>query len=262
MPQLPMSFNFPGPFNLKGTPESVYLSAADDQGNLENVELIEGSNITITNNDNGTVSIASSAGGGGNANISLPSVVNGVVCATDTTADCITDPNFTFSSGGGFNLYGGKLTVGSDGDLNAAAGNFTVAADGSISASVGNFTVDSSGNVIASGHLQTSTDVVVNGTMQNNSSVSVIAGDSGNLQWSMPEQGQGYKKVLVLFDSYTAAGTASITFPTAFLIANDLSIYSAASASGLLAANLTLTLSHLNISALTAISGAVVIEGF
>lgn len=51
--------------------------------------------------------------------------------------------------------------------------------------------------------------------MQNNVPVITVAGStSGNLHWSQPERGSGYKVVIVILQSFN--GVNSITFSTPF----------------------------------------------
>jgi hypothetical protein len=100
MAQYPMAFNYPGPFNLKGTPNATYILQADAAGNL-----------TI-------------AAGGGGASVSLPTVTNGIVFATDTSGDLTTNANGTLDSSGNMIIAGG---------LNVGAGdNFAIDGAGSL----------------------------------------------------------------------------------------------------------------------------------
>lgn len=68
----------------------------------------------------------------------------------------------------------------------------------------------------------TFTTLTANTTRAYNGAVTTVAGSAGNLYWSMPETGSGLKKVVIVLDGYSAAGTTTITFPTAFLHTPDV----------------------------------------
>lgn len=45
---------------------------------------------------------------------------------------------------------------------------------------------------------------------------SIVRGASGWLAWSMPEQGAGYKKIVIVFGNYTNTNPVVINFPVPF----------------------------------------------
>lgn len=50
----------------------------------------------------------------------------------------------------------------------------------------------------------------------------IVTGTTGFFAWSMPEQGNGDKKVLIKFVNYTNPSTSSINFPSPFTYAPDI----------------------------------------
>jgi hypothetical protein len=148
MPQYPMSFNYPGPFNLFGTPGQQFSLEADDGGR---------------------VAIVPASGGGGG--VPLPSVANGIVFATDTNGDLDTTANGTLDSDGNL-VVAGSLSAGANGltvdpsgnvvaasvstvDVtitaggNASGDDWVIESNGSVGFDNGFFTSDGSGNVTA-----------------------------------------------------------------------------------------------------------------
>lgn len=55
-----------------------------------------------------------------------------------------------------------------------------------------------------------------------NARPNVVHGTTGFFAWTMPEQGNGYKKVLIKFVNYTNPSTSSINFPSPFTYAPDI----------------------------------------
>jgi hypothetical protein len=152
--QYPMSFNYPGPFNLKGTPGSMYILQADDAGNLYVV-----------------------AGGGGEGNLTIPTVAGGVVFATDTAGDLNTSANALFD-GTNLTLTGeitaNQLSISTGG--NASGDDWAIESDGSINFSNGNFQVDASGNATVAGNLGNSNwEITEGGAFNTNSNSATIA---------------------------------------------------------------------------------------
>lgn len=89
-----------------------------------------------------------------------------------------------------------------------------------------------------------------------NGTTTDIAGSAGDLFWNMPDQSTTTKSVALNFVGYTAAGTTTITFPTAFT--NTPTITS--NTAGVTVTTLSTT--QIVIPAVTTVTGGITIEGF
>lgn len=67
--------------------------------------------------------------------------------------------------------------------------------------------------------LSGSTTEVIN---KNGCAVTTVNGTAGHYYWSQPEQGTGYKRVVIVLNSYTNSSTSAISFTTAFTHTPDV----------------------------------------
>lgn len=91
----------------------------------------------------------------------------------------------------------------------------------------------------------------------NNPVTQVNGGVSGTLYWSMPQQGSGHKKVIIVLDAYNDVAGTTITFPTAFAYTPSLF-----KGDGVVISVGTLTTTQIVIPAAAGITGVLIVEGF
>jgi hypothetical protein len=205
--QTPMQFGqFPGPFNM----QSGTTIPADFLGS----EYLDGTNAAA-----GTVPTADGEGNitfqmGGDSNISLPTVTNGVVFATDTAGDLSTNSNFQFTDASGLNLYSSNFTVDSSGDVTVqgnmggtaweivgsngsavfAGENTVLNADGSAGFANGNIALNSDGSAAFSNnriHLNYdgSVSFASDAFVVDSSGNATVNGNLGNGAWEITAAG-------------------------------------------------------------------------
>jgi hypothetical protein len=101
----------------------------------------------------------------------------------------------------------------------------------------------------------TAGEVTVSTAIANNCAVTTYAGTAGDIYWSQPEVGSGYKKVVIVLSGYTKSSTHAITFTTAFTHTPQVTF----NGTGLTTPTPSTT--GVTIPAATTASGVMVIEG-
>ncbi|MDN5286759.1 MAG: hypothetical protein JWR38_3033 [Mucilaginibacter sp.] len=114
-------------------------------------------------------------------------------------------------------------------------------------------------NISSALNLQTfKTNIAVTGSLSINSTQTVVSGSiSGGASFSEPEQGNSYKKVIVYCSSLS--GTASYTYPTAFLHPPAIIATSDGPASSVVT---THTETAMTVTSATPITGFIILEGY
>jgi hypothetical protein len=114
-------------------------------------------------------------------------------------------------------------------------------------------------NISSALNLQTfKTNITVMGSVSINSTQTVISGSiSGGASFSEPEQGSSYKKVIVYCSSLS--GTASYTYPTAFLHPPAIVATSDGPAPSVVT---THTETAMTVTSATPITGFIILEGY
>jgi YVTN family beta-propeller protein len=96
----------------------------------------------------------------------------------------------------------------------------------------------------------------------NNAPITAVSGSSaGHYYWSQPENGTGYKKVIVTLAALTDRGGGTIFFSTPFVYTPGI-FSSVDAATQALAAGSTVTTGTLQLGASTAATGTITVEGF
>lgn len=100
-----------------------------------------------------------------------------------------------------------------------------------------------------------------NGAFFNDSPITVVNGSSGQYKWSMPQQGNADKKVLIYFNEYQNTIKSTITFPTPFDIQPIVDANNVSYVSGPVIQTITPTAITFNTITDASVTGFIILEG-